>query len=210
MSQNKNNTGIERRYVTDIVKFETRGEGEEKENVIEGYAAVFGARANLHYFEEEVAPGAFDEVLQDDVRALFNHNPNYVLARSVNGKGTLKLSVDERGLKYNFKTPNRSFAKDLEDAIASGDISQSSFAFEVKEEIWQKREGKPDLRTITKFSRLYDVSPVTYPAYDEATVGKRSWEAHLAATEASAEAKTDKKVLDEYEARHKFNLNRCK
>lgn len=216
MSQKINNTGIERRYVTDVVTIEKRGEGDTKENIIEGYASVFGKRANLHYFEEEVAPGAFDDVLNDDVRALINHDPQYVLARSVNGKGTLSLSVDEHGLKYSYKTPNRSYAKDLQDAIEAGDVSQSSFAFEVKEDRWEKREGQPDLRTITKFSRLYDVSPVTFPAYPDATVGKRSWEAHLEEKKKETEARnedaaTGTKIFDEYEARQRMlNLKYAK
>lgn len=214
MSQKSNTPEVERRYVTDIVKFETRGEGDDKENIIEGYGAVFGARADMYWFEEEIAEGAFDEVLNDDVRALFNHDPNFPLARSNKGKGTLALSVDSRGLKYSFKTPNRSFAKDLQDAIEAGDVSQSSFAFGVKEDKWLVREGQKDLRTIIKFSKLYDVSPVTYPAYDEATVGKRSWEAYQSQKENKPEARQDEsdgsKLLDEYEARHMFNVNKAK
>jgi len=70
------------------------------------------------------------------VRCLFNHDPNYILARCVNGVGTLALSVDAVGLKYSYTTPDRSYAEDLANAIASGDVSQSSFAFEIAEEEW--------------------------------------------------------------------------
>lgn len=169
--------GAERRFFAPDI--EARAEGEEE--VIKGTAAVVGSTTDLGWFEERIEAGAFDEVLNDDVRALFNHDPNFVLARSVNGKGTLKLSLDKKGnLRYSYKTPNRSFAKDLQDAIRSGDISQSSFAFSIKEEKWEfasKENGREkDLRTITKFERLYDVSPVTYPAYQDTSVAARSKE----------------------------------
>jgi HK97 family phage prohead protease len=167
----------ERRFINPNI--EVRSEGEE--DIIEGEAAVVDSITDLGWFEERIEKGAFDDVLKDDVRALFNHDPNFVLARSVNGKGTLKLSTDKVGnLRYSYKTPNRSYAKDLQDAIRSGDVTQSSFAFAVKEEKWEfatKENGREkDLRTITKFERLYDVSPVTYPAYQDTSVAARSKE----------------------------------
>jgi HK97 family phage prohead protease len=192
---------IERRYVPQEVRIAAETETFD----VSGYAAVFGARADLHYFEEQVAPGAFDEVLNDDVRCLINHDPQYVLARSNKGEGTLKLEIDERGLKYSYKTPNRSYALDLKDAIEAGDVSQSSFAFYVKEDRWEKRDGQKDLRTITKFEKLIDVSPVTYPAYDAATVGKRSWEARQAENIGITE-----KNMALHEARHRITVNKCK
>lgn len=144
---------------------------------IEGVAAVVNKRTDLGFFEEEILPGAFDDVLKDDVRALFNHDPNYPLARTKSG--TLKLSLNKTGdLVYRFDTPNRQYAKDLTDAIKSGDVSQSSFAFRVSEENWvyaEERDQK-DLRQIKKIERLFDVSPVTYPAYQDTTVAKRSME----------------------------------
>ena len=173
----KNIENIERRFFTAPVTIEVREDGDKQKATIEGMAALFNSRTNIgDWFEEEVLPGAFDDVLDNDVRCLFNHNPNFVLARSNDGKGTLKLEVTETGLKYSYVTPNRSYAKDLEDAITSGDISGSSFAFRIKEEKWITREGKMDLRQIVKFERLLDVSPVTFPAYEDATVGKRSQE----------------------------------
>jgi phage head maturation protease len=65
-------------------------------------------------FIEEIAPGAFDDCLNDDDS--FNHDPNYILARSKEGKGTLKLEVDATGLKYSYDSPKRSYANDLLDA----------------------------------------------------------------------------------------------
>jgi HK97 family phage prohead protease len=167
--------GAERRTIALPVNY--RKEGEEK-GKIEGIAAVVNSRTDLGWFEEEISPGAFDDVMGDDVRALFNHSPDMVLARTKSG--TLTLGLNEKGdLTYSYETPDRSYARDLEDSIAAGDVDQSSFAFSIREESWiwaDKRTdgGKKDLRIIKKMSRLYDVSPVTYPAYQDTTVAKRS------------------------------------
>ncbi|WP_121665247.1 HK97 family phage prohead protease [Mesonia aquimarina] len=174
--------GAERRYFVTPVTVEKRAEEgeEEKPAEIEGYAAVFNKRADLFWFEEEILPGAFDDVLNDDVRCLFNHNPNKILARSKDGKGTLTLSVDEKGLKYSYITPDISYARDLQTSIELGDVSQSSFAFQASEVIWHDAtdENDKELRQIKKISKIYDVSPVTFPAYEDAEVGKRSFEQH--------------------------------
>jgi HK97 family phage prohead protease len=167
----------ERRFISPQI--EIRAEGET--NTIEGIAAVVNKTTDLGWYEERIEPGAFDDVLNDDVRALFNHDPNFVLARSKGGKGTLSLSIDKTGnLKYSYKTPDRSFARDLQDAIKAGDVDQSSFAFSIKEEKWEfagEENGRnKDLRTILKVERLYDISPVTYPAYQDTTVAARSKE----------------------------------
>jgi len=124
---------------------------------------------------EVVLPGAFDSVLKDDVRALFNHDANLILARSNNGMGTLKLSVDSRGLKYSFTAPDTSAGNDLLESIRRGDIDQSSYSFSV-DASGQKydMEGKTCVRTIKKFSKLYDVSPVAFAATPETTVTARN------------------------------------
>jgi HK97 family phage prohead protease len=164
----KNIDEAERRFFTETV--EIREDGDEK--FIEGYAFVFGAQADLGSFTEEVAPGAADEVMNDDVRGLLNHEPNIVLGRTKSG--TMQLSLDARGLKYKIKyNPNDQDHVSAREKILRGDISQSSFAFRTKDDKWEVRNGK-DHRTILKFSRLIDVSPVTYPAYPDATVGARS------------------------------------
>jgi len=170
--------GAERRFISSPVKYETRNEGELKTHLIEGYAAMYNQRTSLGWMDEEIMPGAFDDVLNDDVRALINHDPTLILARSVNGEGTLKLELNEKGLKYSYSTPNRSYAKDLQDAIESGDVSQSSFSFSIKDENWvrSENENQNDLRQIKKIDRLFDVSPVTFPAYQDTSVAKRSFE----------------------------------
>lgn len=154
---------------------------EDEEGKVEGIASRVNEWYDLGYFEERVAKGAFDNVLNDDVRALFNHDPNLVLARTKSK--TLELFTDKDGnLVYRYKTPDRSYAKDLEDAIKSGDVDQSSFAFRVKEEKWEWKDDNEDLkkdrRTILKFEKLYDVSPVTYPASPSTKVAARSIDNH--------------------------------
>jgi HK97 family phage prohead protease len=98
-----------------------------------------------------------------------------LLART--GSGTLTLSVDERGLRYEFDAPNTTAGNDLLEMLKRGDVSQSSFAFTVKDEKWDEVKAEMPIRTITKVKRLYDVSPVTYPAYPDTTVAKRSLDA---------------------------------
>lgn len=167
----RSDQGDERRYITTPVELRNQ----DDESLIYGKASITGKRYDMGWYDEEVMPGAFDEVLNDDVRALFNHDPNLILARSVNGQGTLRLFIDSDGdLSYEYRTPDRQYAKDLADAIKSGDVNQSSFAFRIAEQAWIEREGEKELRQITKIERLYDVAPVTYPASPDTTVAKRS------------------------------------
>lgn len=138
---------------------------DDGKNVVVGYGAVFNSESNdLGGFVEYIAPGAFDGRLEDDVRFLINHD-GLPLARTTNN--TLRLSVDERGLKYEADMPETTLANDLMTLLRNGTISQSSFAFTVEEDSWENVEGR-NIRTINKVSRLYDVSSVTYPAYNEA------------------------------------------
>jgi HK97 family phage prohead protease len=184
---------VERRFTAGAV--ELRAAAEKK--LVRGYAAMFGKRsANLgtenYQFFEVIERGAFDAVLNDDVRALFNHDSNLILARARAGKGTLTLGADDTGLWYEFEPDGeQTYARDLVRALARGDVDQSSFAFSLTAEgqKWEEtREGEKAivLRTIKKVDRLYDVSPVTYPAYPDATVALRSLEAHRAATAPAA------------------------
>lgn len=147
----------------------------DKSGLIEGVAAVVNVVTDMGWYKEMIVEGAFDEVLGNDIRCLVNHEDEMILARTKSG--TLKVWIDEQGnFRYSYKTPNRSYAHDLEDAIISGDVSQSSFAFTVKEEQWvyASTPGDKDLRKIIKFEQIYDVSPVTFPAYEDTDVAKRS------------------------------------
>lgn len=149
-----------------------------------GHAAVFNQRTYIGLppwgFFEEIAPGAFSDVLTDDVRMLFNHDKNFVLARTTNG--TLRLSEDEVGLVDDADMAPVSYARDLATLIAREDVNQQSFAFWPKEERYEVIEIedqetgtkiKADLVVVTKMERLFDVSPVTYPAYSGTDAGLR-------------------------------------
>lgn len=155
----------ERRFITH--KVEVRAHEEEKEERIIGYAAGFNKRSQvMAWFDEEIMPGAFDNVLEDDVRCLKNHDPNYILGRT--RSGTLDIAVDDFGLRYDNLPPDTSYANDLIVSMKRGDVDQSSFGFNVNEdgEEWVYDEEKGIYhRKIHLFTRLYDVSPVTYPAY---------------------------------------------
>ena len=143
-------------------------EAEGDEMVLEGYAAVFNSETDLGAFREVIKPGAFDDVMDNDVRALINHDPNLVLGRTTNG--TLKLEQDERGLKYRVELGKQQYAKDFYESVKRGDISQSSFAFTIDKQSWNEERT---VRSVDKVRQLLDVSPVTYPAYSAATVQAR-------------------------------------
>ena len=135
--------------------------------VLEGYAALFDEETDLGAFREVIARGAFDDVLKDDVRLLLDHEPP-PLARTTNG--TLQLSVDDKGLKYRAELVDTQAARDLHTMVKRGDINQSSFAFTIAEQEW---DSDRELRTVTKVARLFDVAPVTYPAYENTEVTAR-------------------------------------
>jgi len=136
-------------------------------NTIRGYAAVFNSPSeDLGGFVEYIAPGAFDAVMNDDVRGFYNHDWNYLLGRV--SSGTLRIFVDEVGLGYEIDLPNTSYANDLVELMKRGDVNQSSFAFMIEADKWETK-GKQNIRTITKVSRLIDVAPVVIPAYPAAT-----------------------------------------
>jgi HK97 family phage prohead protease len=179
------NYNAERRFInTKPIEFRevvTPMDGEEepsKEVFIRGYAAVFNIETELYPgCSEMIAVGAADDCLQDDVRCLFNHDSNFILGRSASG--TLTWGVDDTGIYYECKLDLEiDIHESVYKSIQRGDISQSSFAFIVKEQTWT--DTKLDdgsykyLRTITKFDTIYDVSPVTYPAYADTTIAARS------------------------------------
>ena len=169
---------VDNRVEKRLFSIEYRDSGNGR--TVAGYAALFNSESeDLGGFYERIAPGAFDGCLVDDVRCLFNHDPNQLLARTKSG--TMRISADERGLRYEFDLPNTSLGRDLGELLARGDVSQSSFAFTIPDggDVWEKRDDGRAIRTITRVARLYDVSPVTYPAYPDTEVALRSMEQHL-------------------------------
>ena len=191
----------ERRAVREKIELRAEDTGA----TIAGYAAVFNQETiiggSLWGFREQIAPNAFDEAIKnDDVRALFNHDPNILLGRTESG--TLRLKVDKKGLRYEVDLPDTAQAKDVRTLIQRGDVSGSSFGFVVDEDDWDEREvkkGKLPLRTIKKAS-LYDVSPVTYPAYPQTSVSARSKAQAVADVEREKKAAAEKQAAAEKEA----------
>lgn len=166
---------------------------------VDGYALLFNTTSrNLGGFVERIDPGAVDGVLEaSDIMAVLNHDSSRgILARSRFGVGSLTLSVDEKGLRYSFSAPHTALGDECLEYLRRGDITQSSFAFTVKEDSWEKQEDGTYLRTIKHFDRLYDVSPVFEPAYFGTEVKCRSFEDFKAEEERKeAEAKAEEERL---------------
>lgn len=144
---------------------------------IEGYAAKFNSFSEEMWgFREIIEPGFFDDVLEDDTRALFNHDFNFVLGRSKSG--TLNLAQDAQGLKVDILPPETDLVRDLVlTPMQRGDINQMSFAFTVKPDGDDWREENGQLIRILKKGgalHLYDVSVVTEPAYPETSAQVRA------------------------------------
>jgi len=149
-------------------------QGQNESRTVFGYAALFEVETELWegYFEV-IARGAFDNVMEDDVRALFNHDNNLILART---GSTLEIGTDEKGLWYRFEAPNTTAGNDLVENIRLGNVTQSSYGFRSKENSYKEelRNGVyVEIRTILEIKNLYDVSPVTYPAYETTEVSLR-------------------------------------
>lgn len=169
------------RALSSDIEIRSIGEEDEKRNVIVGYALRFNTYSeDLGGFTETIESGALDNADMSDVVALINHDRSLVMGRSTSE--TLKLEVDEFGLKYTIDPPDTTYARDLLESMKRGDISQSSFAFSLDysdddSESWEHNEIKDKyIRTIKRFKALHDVSIVTVPAYSDTpvTVAKRS------------------------------------
>jgi HK97 family phage prohead protease len=173
-----------------LLTVESRSEdGAEREWVV-GYAAKFGVLSlDLGDFVERLDPGAFGIVAERrgrrrplETRALWNHDPNFPLARY---PGTLKLTVDEVGLRYEFPVPDTTYGRDLAANIQAGIVRGSSFSFTVPSggETWSQEDGR-SVRTILAVDSLLDVSPTTFPAYPDTDVkvAQRSYDAWRSAS----------------------------
>lgn len=145
--------------------------------VIGGYAIVWDRRSsNLGGFVEIVKPSATSKTVREaDIRALKNHDPNLVVGRSRGDRPTLVLREDSIGLDYSIHLPDTSTARDLLEEVQGGLITGSSFGFRTIRDSWgETEEGFPE-RALEEIA-LRDVGPVTFPAYPDATAGKRALE----------------------------------
>lgn len=165
-------------------KFELRSE-DGKPEVLAGLAAVvnsptilmeFNDMKKKEIFKEVILPGAFDDVMGNDVRALFNHKKDNILGRT--SAKTLRISITPEGhLSYEVDLPDTTIANNLKISVKRGDISQSSFGFNIKEDLRTREETETEIiytRSIKKLSDLYDVSPVTFPAYKDTVTSIRT------------------------------------
>jgi HK97 family phage prohead protease len=162
---------------------------------VEGYALVFNSMSrDLGGVVEVIDPGALDGVLPDsDVKCWMNHDESRGALARCRGENvpqspvgnSLELEVDDIGLRYGFDAPKTALGDELLEGLRRGDINQSSFAFTVKEDKWERMEDGMAKRTILKFDRLYDVSPVYEPAYYATSVemDKRGYDEMLAREE---------------------------
>jgi phage prohead protease, HK97 family len=169
----KNRNNLEIRAISNEVQVDSRN--------ITGYAVVFESVSEDLGFRERIMKGAItdDTIKKSDVFCLLNHDSTKVLARSKYGEGSLKLEIDERGLKYSFTAPQTDLGNEILEHLERGEIDSSSFAFTVSldegSEKWYTVEGV-QYRDIYVVEALYDVSPVYQPAYQETTVSKRALE----------------------------------
>lgn len=165
--------------ITRVFDVEMRASGEENREV-EGYAVVFNASTDLGWFTEEIDAHAFDNTDMSNVYLLGNHDENIVLAGTSNG--SLEMSIDGHGLFQKSKIVDTSTGEDWLKLVKNGLINKQSFAFTIDEnggEEWTTRDGK-DHRVIRKINKLYDVSLVTYPAYEQTSAYARSQSDELA------------------------------
>ena len=152
---------------------------------VEGYSIVFNRFSqDLGGFREIIKPEAIEGVIErSDILALLNHNQGRgILARSTNGKGTLTLTVDSKGVRYQFEAPRFDLGNELIEGIKRGDIFGSSFSFNVDADgdYFDRDSTGGYIRVITQFNQLFDVSPVYSPAYTMTSVGMRKFEQQAA------------------------------
>lgn len=195
--------GYESRSVE--TKFEIRAGGDGEPTQLIGLAAVFDQLSeNLGGFREIIKPGAFDEADMSDVRALFNHDPSFIMGRTV--AKTLALQIVEEGLKFTADLPDTQLIRDLVVApIERGDVTQSSFGFfvAVGGSTFDEDDDGRLIRTITAFSRIFDVSPVTFPAFPDTKVATRFLQQY---EDTRGELKTSAQIRQEnFDRRHKLN-----
>lgn len=186
---------IERRAIAGV---EVRAET-DKELAITGYAAVFNSLSEeLWGFREIIMPGAFDRALKEshDVRALVNHDPNQIIGRTKSG--TLKLSVDEKGLLSEIAPPDTQVGRDVVSSLKRGDLDGMSFAFRTIKDQWRTEDGQ-EVRELLDLE-LVDVSVVAYPAYSATSVSARALD-HVKAAKEPAPPGVSKEIN---EARHRL------
>jgi len=185
------------------INYEFRAMPESR--TIVGTATVFNSAYDMGWYDEEMSADVFKNSDFSDVVALFNHDANMVLARTKSG--TLKLNLTGNALEYSFEAPNTSLGNDLLEMVKRGDVYQSSFAFSVEAEDWQEREGMKPKRVIRGIKKVYDVSPVTYPANPDTMVAKRSYDEKKGSIDQELQAVIDISVKSEINIQNELRRN---
>ena len=184
-------------------KFECEG------RVIEGYQIVFNSESEDLGFREVILPEQInmEVVNRCDIFALLDHDRSRPLARRRKGKGTLDISIDDRGLKYRFELANTQIANELYEYIQRGELDQSSFAFTTDKDLWEEMPDGNYKRTILSINELFDVSAVFQPAYSQSSVQLRSLED---AKQKSIELKQEqeRKIQEQKELQRKIELQK--
>lgn len=209
MAQNK---------VTRAYNFEIRAENNDTNgDYITGRPIVYNSKTDMGYFDEMIASGALDECNLKDVRFLVNHNTDMIpLARSRNNNknSTMQLSPDKKGMeiRVNLDTENNTDSKNLYSAIKRGDITNMSFMFTIDDEEWNDLESEHPTRIIRKIGQVFEVSAVTFPAYESTEISARNKEALESAKATLESAKlleSNKRTLELEKAkiRNKFFLS---
>ena len=191
--------------ITRAYNFEIRAENNEKNgDHIVGRPIVYNSRTNLGWFDEIIEAGALDKANLKDVRFLVNHNTDMIpLARSRNNNenSTMRLEVDKDGMaiRVNLDTENNTEARNLYSAIKRGDITGMSFMFTIDDEEWENLESDHPTRHIRKISQVFEVSAVTFPAYESTEISARDKEA-LESAKATLESVRRQALESELEA----------
>ena len=191
--------------ITRAYNFEIRAENNEKNgDHIVGRPIVYNSRTNLGWFDEIIEAGALDKANLKDVRFLVNHDTSMIpLARSRNNNenSTMKLEVDKDGMaiRVNLDTENNTEARNLYSAIKCGDITGMSFMFTIDDEEWEKLDSEHPIRHIRKISQVFEVSAVTFPAYESTEISARDKEA-LESAKATLESVRRQALESELEA----------
>jgi hypothetical protein len=179
---------IERRYFADTPELRA-AEGEDEKKSLRGTGIVFNSWSeDLGGFREMILPEAVDGVIDGaDIRSFFNHDPSLVLGRTK--AGTMRVNVESGGVRYEVDLPETSAGRDVHESTRRGDVTGSSFQFSVAEDgdTWTERAGKVE-RKIHKLAGVYEIGPVSLPAYPRAKVSARALECARSLTEAEQEA----------------------
>lgn len=184
--------------------FEVRAEQDEEHgNILTGTPIVYGERTDLGWYDEIIDDGALADTDLRDVRFLVNHNVDMIpLARSRNNNAnsTMQMSiVPLRGMdiRVDLDTENNAEAKSLYSAVQRGDISGMSFMFAVDEDMWEDLESEHPTRHIRAIEKVFEVSAVTFPAYDATSIQARGLSDALDSAKESLEsAKAAKKEIE--------------